>query len=207
MNDPYMPIEQKTGITRKALEILAENKFPVHVMTKGDIVVRDRDVLKDISSVYAAVSFTVTTADDTLAAKLEPGAPSPSARFTAMEQLAAEGIYTGITMMPILPFINDTTDNVRGIMERAASAGAYYVIPMFGVTLREGSREYHYSALDQLFPGVRERYENRFGESYMCNSPGYADLLDTFRETGDRLGLKDGMEFYSPPADTQTKLF
>lgn len=153
MNDPYMPCEKRHRLTRSALEIISRHRFPVHVITKSGLVARDKDILSEISGKsYAAVSFTVTTSDDTLARITEPGATPPSLRFNAMEKLASAGIYTGVTMMPILPFINHRPENITEIMRMAASSGASYVLPMFGVTLREGSRDFFYSALDKHFP-------------------------------------------------------
>ena len=154
MNDPYMPIEKELEMIRKALQLIATYKFPVHIITKSDLVERDMDILQDISKTYAAVSFTITTASDTLSRQLEPFAPVTSKRFKAMEQLAAKGIYTGITLMPVLPFINDTTDNIESIIKGAKDSGASYIIPMFGVTLRKGSRDYFYKALDTTFPDI-----------------------------------------------------
>ncbi|MCA9936647.1 MAG: radical SAM protein, partial [Anaerolineales bacterium] len=105
MNDPYMPIEAKIQLTRRALELIARFRFPVHIITKSDLVLRDLDLLRRINEVYTAVSFTITTADDQLAKRLEPAASPPSARLRAIKILAENGILTGITMMPILPFI------------------------------------------------------------------------------------------------------
>ena len=141
MNDPYMPVERELRLTRRALGMIADERFPVHVITKSSLAERDADILQEISATYAAVSFTVTCADDALSVRTEPGAPASSERFRAMAALAAKGIYTGVTMMPLLPLINDTRENVEAIVRRAKDAGASYILPMFGVTLRSGSRE------------------------------------------------------------------
>lgn len=207
MNDPYMPVEAELRMTRGALETIARHRFPVHVITKSDLVVRDSDVLADISATYAAVSFTVTTADETLCRKIEPLAPPVRARFRAMEQLAARGVYTGVTLMPLLPFINDTVENVAGIIRMAADAGASYVLPMFGTTLRKGSRDYFYRALDADFPGVKTRYETTFGDRYECFSPNYRALKSTFHEQMEQSGLNSRMKFYTPVLPEQTTLF
>jgi DNA repair photolyase len=177
MNDPYMPLERKLNLTGRALSLIARFRFPVHVITKSDLVLRDLDTLVRISQVYAAVSFTVTTADDALARKIEPGAPSPSRRFRAMKILADHGILTGVTMMPILPFIEDNQENVTQIVEQAAECGAAYILPVFGMTLRDRQRAYYYRKLDRLFPGVRQRYQNAFGGQYHCR-PSNADKLE-----------------------------
>ena len=129
MSDPYRPVERSYGLTRRALEVLARRRYPVHVITKSDLVLRDTDLLLDIKQVYAAVSFSITTADDALGQKVEPGASLVSQRFGALEALAARGITTGVTMMPILPYIEDTRGNVSEILTRARDCGARYVLP------------------------------------------------------------------------------
>lgn len=207
MNDPYMPLEKEMRFTRKALEILAAEKFPVHVITKSDLVERDTDLLQEISRLYAAVSFTITCTDDSLAARIEPAAPAVSRRFRAMEALAARGIYTGVTLMPLLPFINDTADNLRSLVRQAKEAGASYILPYFGVTLRPGSRAYFYRALETEFPGLRARYQTVFGEQYACYSPDYKKLEDVFLDECARLGMAARMQFFRPEADRQQSLF
>jgi len=131
MNDPYMPIEAKVNLTSRALEVIARNGFPVHIITKSDLVVRDLETLKEINKAYAAVSFTITTSDDELAKKLEPGAPTTSARLEAIKTLSDAGILTGVTMQPILPFIEDTPENISSIVELAHQNGASYILPWF----------------------------------------------------------------------------
>ncbi|MFQ8714372.1 MAG: radical SAM protein [Alistipes onderdonkii] len=118
MNDPYMPVERELRLTRRALGMIADERFPVHVITKSSLAERDADILQEISATYAAVSFTVTCADDALSVRTEPGAPASSERFRAMAALAAKGIYTGVTMMLLLPLINDTRK-----MSKPSSAG------------------------------------------------------------------------------------
>ena len=108
MNDPYMPLERTVRLTGRALEVIAEFGFPVHVLTKSDLVLRDLDTLLAINRTRAVVSFTITTADDDLARQVEPGAPPPSARFRAMATLAERGIPTGVLLMPVLPFLEDS---------------------------------------------------------------------------------------------------
>lgn len=207
MNDPYMPVERELQLTRKAMQLIAGFRFPVHVITKSDLVVRDTDILQEIARTYAAVSFTITAIDDHLSAKIEPNAPVSSARFRAMERLASAGIYTGVTLMPLLPYVNDTKQNIEEIVSRAKDAGASYVIPMFGVTLRKGSRDYLYGEFDKTFPGLKERYAKRFGEQYECFSPDYRLLSAVFHESAGKLGLKTRMNFYTPEPDIQLSLF
>jgi len=199
MNDPYMPIEAERNLTGRALEIIAQHQFPVHIITKSDLVVRDLATLQTISATYAAVSFTITTAGDDLGKRLEPGAPKVSARFAALQQLAAHGILTGVTLMPVLPFIEDTEDNIAAIITRARDSGATYILPAFGVTLRDRQRDYYYAKLDRLFPGLRPRYEHAFGQRYSASSPNAKRLTQLCRELCDRYGLALKMPFYQPP--------
>ena len=119
MNDPYMPIEKKMQLTRGALALIKKYRFGIHVITKSDMVVRDIDLLQEISKVYAAVSLTITAADDKLSDQIEPRAPVSSKRFDALKKLSAEGIYTGIVLTPILPYITDTKENIEEIVVKA----------------------------------------------------------------------------------------
>jgi len=189
MNDPYMPVEREYRLTGKSLEIILVNEFPVHILTKSDLVIRDIELLTEISNVYAAVSFTITTADDELARKLEPGAPLPSQRFQAMRKLAKAGILTGVTMMPILPFLEDSEENIAKIISCSQESGATYIIPGFGVTLRPGSREYYYQKLDQHFPGIKEKYIKQYGNQYQCNIPNWQKMNILFQEEINRTQL------------------
>jgi DNA repair photolyase len=198
MNDPYMPIERKYQLCRRALEVIAKHQFPVHIITKSDLVLRDIDLLEEISQVYSAVSFTITAADDTLARQIEPGAPPSSARFDAMRALADAGIHTGITMMPILPFIADTEANVSRLVEMAHQSGASYILPWFGMTLRAGSRDWYYDQLDKRFPGVKAKYVRQFGGRYECNSPHWRKLDDVYQRLVYKFGIQTQMPVFSP---------
>lgn len=207
MNDPYMPIEKELLLTRGALQIINSKKFPVHIITKGDMVIRDYDILQSISNVYAATSFTITTANDQLSKIIEPNAPKTSDRFKAMEFLAKKGLYTGITLMPLLPFINDTKENIEQILQMAKDAGASYIIPQFGVTLRKGSRDYFYQALDNNFPQIKEKYQTHFGEQYECMSLNYRELKDVYINQVQLLNLKTKLKFYKQEVPKQLSIF
>jgi len=207
MNDPYMPAEQTKQLTRKALEVVTKYHFPVHIITKSDLVIRDMDLLKQISKVYAAISITITTADDELAKIIEPNAPLPSARFEALRILSDNNIYCGITLMPILPFVNDSPEQIENLINMAIKSGVKYIMPMMGLTLREGSREYFYKKLDQSFPGIKEKYEQKFGLSYACNSPNAEVLYRLINHILNKSNIKTKMEFYKPDLPEQLKLF
>jgi DNA repair photolyase len=101
MSDPYLPLEATRRLTAQALEVIAAQQFPVHVLTKSDLVLRDLETLRVIGELYAAISFTITTAYDELGQKVEPGAPSVSRRFAAMARLAGAGLLTGALLMPV----------------------------------------------------------------------------------------------------------
>jgi DNA repair photolyase len=206
MNDCYQPLEAGLQMTQRALEIIARFGFPVHILTKSDLVVRDLDLLQRVSQVYAAVSFTVTTADDELAQKVEPGAPLPSRRYAAMAQCAAAGIHSGAMMMPILPFIEDTEENVRTMVRRTAESGGTYIVAAFGMTMRDRQREYYYTQLDRLFPGLRLKYEQRFGERYSCPANGAKRLQAAFGEACAQYGIARSMPVYVPQAAVQPRL-
>jgi DNA repair photolyase len=189
MNDPYMPLEDKVRLTRRALEAVADEGFPVHAITKSDLALRDLDLFQQIGRTYSAVTFTITTADDALSKKLEPGAPVSSRRYAAIRALSQAGVLTGISLMPILPFIEDTEENIRRIMELAADNGARYIIPAFGMTLRDRQRAYYYDKLDHHFPGLRTRYEKAFGERYSARAGNARRLQAVFTELCDRFGI------------------
>ena len=177
MSDPYNPLERKLGLTRHALELLSAYGFGVAVDTKSDLVSRDADVLSEIAAqMPALVKFSITTADPALAARLEPGAPSPERRFAAMEQLAKAGVFTGLLLMPVLPGLTDNRENLSRLLRQTAEAGGRFCYCWPGLTMREGQREYFYQALDREFPGLREKYEKRYGARYRCTVPGAAKL-------------------------------
>jgi len=207
MNDPYMPVEEKLNLTGRALRAIAEFRFPVHVITKSDLVLKDLSTLREINRVYAAVSFTVTTADDDLAKKLEPGAPPPSARYKAMRILADEGILTGVTMMPILPYIEDNEENIFRIVTRAHESGASYILPSFGMSLRDRQRAYYYQKLDRLFPGLRVKYEQKFVNQYQVQANDAHRLVSQFYELCQRFGISSQIIPYAPETAEQLALF
>jgi len=190
MSDPYNPIEHHLHLTRNALELVNAFGFGVVIATKSPLVVRDIDILKDIRSHSpVTVMLTVTTLDDGLCKTVEPHVASSSERFAALENLAAAGIFAGVLMMPILPYLNDTEENVCGILTKAKDAGAYFTYPSFGVTLRSGNREYYYEHLDRHFPGVTQHYISNFGNRYHNASPHAKKLWSAFKHRCEELGI------------------
>jgi len=207
MNDPYMPVERKEELTRKALQLALRYRFPVHIITKSNLVVRDIDILKEISKIYAAISITITTSDDRLSRIIEPNSPSSSERFDAIKQLSEAGIYAGITLMPVLPFITDDQENLINIAYKAKENGAKYITAAIGMTLREGQREYYYNELDKHFPGLKEKYAQIYGNQYSCSAPESDALWSKLSSVCTAIDLPLRMNFYKPDIPEQMKLF
>ena len=156
----------------------------------------------------ASVRFTLTTTDDELARKVEPGAPRPSARLQAMAKLAEAGVLTGVLMMPILPFIEDDPANLQEIVRRTAEAGGKFIVPWIGMSLRTGPREYYYEQLDQLFPGLRTKYDARYGDRYNCPTPNERALWQVLNAACEKYGLTMDMRLFAPPKPAkQLRLF
>ncbi len=192
MCDPYMHIEKTLCLSRKCLEIIDRHGFGVSLLTKSDLVLRDIDLLKSINAkAKAVVQMTITTADDELCRKLEPNVCPSSRRFEVLCEMRDNGIPTVLWLCPLLPFINDTEENLRGVLDYAKRAGCYGVMSFgMGLTLREGDREYFYAALDRLFPGLRQRYERTFGLSYEIASPNAKRLWEIFRSECEKNGIE-----------------
>jgi DNA repair photolyase len=181
MSDPYVHIEKKYKLTQKALMLIDAYKYPVTIITKSDLVLRDINILESINKyTQATVIFTITSTDDKLAKIIEPYAPLPSKRLIAMKELSDRGIYTGVLMMPILPFINDTEDNIKKIVKECSLNGASFIIPSFGVTLRDRQRDYYYNELDKHFPSLKEKYQTKYKNYYNARSPHYNKLKKIF---------------------------
>lgn len=206
MNDPYMPVEKETYLCRQALEIISTYRFPVHIITKSNLVERDIDIIKKISDVFATVSFTITTADDTLSAIIEPGAPVSSLRFTAIKVLAEAGITTGITLMPVLPFICDTDNNITDIIHKAHENGAKYIFPAFGMTLRNHQKDYYFEKLKHTFPKAHDQYKKYYRGTYGFHSIHTERLKNLFKKECSRLGIATAIPAYKP-VESQLSLF
>lgn len=192
MSDPYNPFEKELELTRHALELCNAFEFGVAVATKSSLLARDIDILSDIREHSPVLcKITITTADDALSKKIEPGAAPSSERFALVRELSAQGIYSGILLMPVLPFLEDSDENIRGIVRMAGEAGAKFIYPAFGVTLRENQREWYYDKLNRLFPGegLAEKYQKRFGNSYECRSPRVRQLWKVFTEECQSAGI------------------
>lgn len=184
MTDPYIPLESKICNVRKALNLANQYGFGFTLITKSDSVLHDLDLLKSINDkTKCVVQMTLTTYDEDLCKRLEPNVSSTKERVEALKELNKAGISTVVWLCPILPFINDTEENIRGILEYCIEAKVYGVICFgMGLTLREGNREYFYNQLDRLFPHMKEKYMRIYGTQYQVNSPKNNELMKLFHQ-------------------------
>lgn len=183
MSDPYMHCEETLCLTRKCLEIIHRYGFGVAIQTKSDRILRDIDLLEDINrSAKCVVQMTLTTYDDDLCRILEPNVCNTKRRIEVLEEMQKRGIPTVVWMTPVLPFINDTKENITSILNECVRVGVKGVIDFgMGLTLREGDREYYYAALDKHFPGMKEKYIRQFGNAYELPSPRAKELRTIFQ--------------------------
>lgn len=213
MSDPYNPFEREFRLTRGALELINRYRFGVSIATKSNLISRDIDILKAIS-VHSPVltKITITTADDTLCKKIEPNVATSSDRFATINKLAGKGIFAGILLMPVLPFIEDTAGNILSIIKLAHENGAKFIYPAFGVTLRQNQRGWYYNKLDELFPSIKEKYILHYGNAYECRSLKAKELWEIFQNECDRRSILYKMEdvvkaYKQGYGDTQLSIF
>lgn len=182
MCDPYLHLEKELRLTRRCLELIDEYGYGVSILTKSDMILRDLDILKRINKkTKCVVQMTLTTADEDLCKIVEPHVCTTKRRAEVLEIMREEGIPTVVWMTPILPFINDTEENIRGILELAGKAGVYGIITFgIGLTLRDGDREYYYEKLEKHFPGVRQKYITTYGNAYEIPCPHSRELTKLF---------------------------
>ncbi|MDK2563681.1 radical SAM protein [Romboutsia sedimentorum] len=193
MSDPYNPFEEKYMLTREALELVNENKFGISIATKSSLVTRDIDILKEIQKHSPTIiKITITTYDDELCKKIERNVNSTSERFRAIKKLSDNGIYTGVLMMPLLPYINDDVENIRNIIKTAYECGAKFVYThYFGVTLRQNQREYYFQQLKKDFSNVdlEKLYNETHGNVYENKVIDYEYKWNVFKDECEKYGL------------------
>lgn len=190
MSDPYNPFERDERLTEKSLMLIDAYGFGITVITKSPLITRDIPLYKQIAEHSPVLcKMTITTADDRLSRLVEPRVAVSSERFDALARMSDAGVFTGITLMPVLPFIEDTEDNIRTIVRRAHECGVRCIYPAFGMTLRSGNREYFYQKLDESFPGLKDQYIRRYGNRYECPSPNAKKLWQVFTEECARYGI------------------
>lgn len=196
MCDPYMPCEEELRVTRKCLEIIDRYGFGVVVQTKSNRILRDLDFLKSIhKKAKCVVSMTMTTYDEELCKIIEPNVCTTKERFETLKVFRDNGIPTVVWLSPILPFINDTKENIEGILEYCMEAKVYGIMCFdMGVTLREGDREYFYAALDKHFPGLKNRYQRKYGYSYELPSERNKELMQLLYQKCEKYGMVCNVE-------------
>lgn len=215
MSDPYNPFEQNELATRHALELVNAFGFGAAIATKSTLMLRDIDILTEIAEHSPVLcKVTITTADDSLSKKLEPGVSVSSKRFEMIAKLADADLFSGILLMPVLPFLEDTEENIKKIVKETAAAGGKFIYPAFGVTLRGNQREWYFSKLNELFPdaGLVPKYIKRFGNNYECRSPIAKKLWGIFcaecHKYGIRYQMKDIISGYKQKYEvSQLSLF
>jgi len=191
MTDPYIPLELELENVRKVLHLIYKYGFGFTVITKSDRILRDLDLLQKINEkTKCVVQMTLTTYDEDLCRKVEPHVSTTRERFEALKRLRDAGIPTVVWLTPILPFINDTEDNISGILELCTEAKVYGIICFgMGLTLREGNREYFYQQLDHLFPKLKDKYIRTYGNQYMIESPNNSGLMKLFYHKCQKSGI------------------
>ena len=192
MSDPYLPLERELRLTRRCLELIEEYGFGLSIQTKSDLILRDLDLLKSINrKTKCVVQMTLTTYDEALCRILEPHVCTTARRIEVLKQMQEAGIPTIVWLTPILPFLNDTEENIRHLLDACRDAGVYGVVTFgIGVTLRDGDRQYFYQKLDEHFPGMKERYIQTYGSAYVLPSPRERELMALVRRECERAGIE-----------------
>lgn len=182
MTDPYIPLEMEIRNVRKVLELIEKYGFGFTVITKSARILRDLDLLRKINEkTKCVVQMTLTTYDEDLCRKIEPNVSTTKERFAVLKELHDAGIPTVVWLSPVLPFLNDTEENISGILDMCAEAKVYGVLCFgMGLTLREGNREYFYGQLDRHFPGLKEKYISTYGNRYIVESLDSDRLMELF---------------------------
>ncbi len=195
MSDTYNPQESKYEITRGALKLISKYNFGVSIDTKSHLILRDLDLLKEINSKNnVIIKFTITTPNDKLAKIIEPSVCVSSKRFQAIKCLSDNGLFVGIMLNPVLPFITDNVNDIKQLVKLASESGAKFIHTYMGMTLRENQRDYYYHQLDIHFPGLKDKYKHTYGDKYECNVPNYQYLYKVFTNECNKYGLLYKME-------------
>lgn len=191
MSDPYIHLEEELQITRQCISMIEKYGYGLTILTKSSKILRDLDLLKSINrKTKCVVQMTLTTYDEDLCRVIEPNVSTTLERVNVLNIMRDEGIPTVVWLGPILPFINDTEDNLRGILNYCIKAKVRGILCFgFGVTMREGNREYFYEQIDKLFPGLKKEYIRAFEGSYVCNSPNHKRLISIFREVCEKQNI------------------
>lgn len=214
MSDTYNPLENEYEQTRQALKLISKYDFGVSIDTKSDLILRDIDLLKEINSKNnVIIKFTITTPNDKLSKIIEPNVCVSSKRLQAIRKLSDNGIFTGIMMNPVLPFITDKEEDVKELVKLAYENGAKFIYTYMGMTLRENQRDYYFNKLDGNFVGLKEKYIKFYRDSYNCGVLNATNLYKVFTSECNKYGIlynmNDIIKAYKKEAKSneQLKLF
>lgn len=213
MSDTYNPLEKKYEFTRGALKLIKKNGYGVSIDTKSDLVLRDIDILKEINEINnVIIKITITTPNDELSKKIEPYAPVSSKRFNAIKELTDAGIYAGIMMNPVLPYVTDSEEDIKKLVYLAHLNGAKFIHTYMGMTLRDNQRDYYLERIEKLFPGMMSKYFKCYQDRYECTVLSAKHLYKVFTDECDKYGIlykmKDIIKAYkTKKIDEQISLF
>lgn len=185
MADPYMHCEEKLELMKQCLEVIERYGYGATVITKSNRILRDLPLFRKINQkAKAVVQTTLTTYDEDLCRILEPNVCTTKKRFEMLMTMKEEKIPTVVWMSPVLPYINDTKENLEGLLDYCIQAGVKGIICFgMGMTLRNGNREYFYKKLDEHFPGLKQKYQKTYGYAYEVGSPNGRALYRYFQDT------------------------
>jgi DNA repair photolyase len=204
--DPYLHAEKETGLTRKILELILQYRFPVHMITRSDLVVRDFDLLHKIDRTAMLppgmkeatrgvfISFSFSSLDSRISKIFEPGSPDPQLRIQTLRNAVADDFHTGVTLMPLLPEISDSQEQLDSFYETFSNAGAKYVLPatltLFG-TDRADSRELTLRAIEKSFPDKIATYKRFYESAYQPPKSYLLGLNQRIRIARDKYHMSD----------------
>lgn len=217
MTDAYIPLEEKLNYTRKAMELAYRYSHGFTCITKSDLILRDMDLIKKINKKSKfVVQMSLSCMDDSISRKIEPNVCPTTRRIEVLRKFQQNNIPTVVWLTPVLPYITDTHENIKAILDACTDLEVKAIICFgMGMTLRDGNREYYYKKLDEHFPGLRNRYEEEFGNNYVITSPNNNELMKLFNKKTRQAGIMNNAddifkylhEFPKSNKSIQTTLF
>jgi len=196
MTDPYIPIPENLTNIRACLEIINKYDCGIAIQTKSDLILRDLDLLISINKkAKCIVQTTLTTFDENLCKIIEPNVCGSNRRYEMLKIMRENGIQTIVWLCPFLPFINDTEENLLGLLDYCVDSGVYGILCWgIGMTLREGSRDYFYKKLDEHFPGLKDVYQKNYGIKYEVSSIHNNKLMKLFYSFCEKNNIVTGID-------------
>lgn len=210
MSDPYNPLEKKYELTKKSLQLIKKYGYGLLINTKSSLINRDIEIIRQISEKKdVLIGITVTTSNQTLCNKIEPNTSTTIERIETIKKFTENKIYTGILLMPILPFLNDTIENIDQIIEYARYSKADFIYPYFGVTLRQNQKDHYLEKIQQINSGLKQKYLNLYRNIYSCLSPNHKKLKQHFISKCEKYNItykmQDIIKSYKTPKTNPKK--